>query len=120
MLLRAARFTTGHVRLVGQEPAPSKCVPMSASRTIRVDMRDWVLTDDGDKWTVKVDVRDRHLDTTFRGWSATLAARVRLVIARVVLIFVLPLDFHGRCILGGRSVAMGSRLGQGRPPRKYF
>ena len=37
-----------------------------------------------------------HLDTTFRGWSATLAARVRLVIARLVLIFVLPLDFHGR------------------------
>ena len=26
----------------------------------------------------------------------TLAARVRLVISRLVLIFVLPLDFHGR------------------------
>ena len=26
LLLNAARFTTGHVRLVGQEPAPSKCV----------------------------------------------------------------------------------------------
>ena len=26
VLLRAARFTTGYVRLVGQEPAPSKCV----------------------------------------------------------------------------------------------
>ena len=26
LLLRAARFTTGYVRLVGQEPAPSKCV----------------------------------------------------------------------------------------------
>ena len=37
-----------------------------------------------------------HLDTTFRGESATLAARVRLVIARLVLIFVLPLDFHER------------------------
>ena len=37
-----------------------------------------------------------HLDSTFRGWSATLAARVRLVIARLVLIFALPLDFHGR------------------------
>ena len=37
-----------------------------------------------------------HLDTTFRGWSSTLAARVRLVISRLVLIFVLPLDFHGR------------------------
>ena len=25
-LLRAAKFTTGYVRLVGQEPAPGKCV----------------------------------------------------------------------------------------------
>ena len=37
-----------------------------------------------------------HLDTTFRGWSSTLAARVRLVLSRLVLIFALPLDFHGR------------------------
>ena len=26
LLLRAARFTSGYVWLVGQEPAPSKCV----------------------------------------------------------------------------------------------
>ena len=31
-----------------------------------------------------------------RGWSGTLASMVRSVIARVVLIFALPLDFHGR------------------------
>ena len=37
-----------------------------------------------------------HLDTTFRGWSSTLAARVRLVISRPALIFALPLDLHGR------------------------
>ena len=30
------------------------------------------------------------------GWSATLATRVRLVIARLVLISALPLDFYGR------------------------
>ena len=35
------------------------------------------------------------MDTTFRGWSATLAARVRPVISRLVLIFALSLDFHG-------------------------
>ena len=48
--------------------------------------------------SVKFDVRDLggHLDTTFRGWSSTLAARVRLVLSRLVLIFGLPLDFHGR------------------------
>ena len=32
----------------------------------------------------------------FRVWSATLAFRVRLVIARLVLIVALPLDFNGR------------------------
>ena len=29
LLLSAARFTTGYVRLVGQELAPSKCVLLS-------------------------------------------------------------------------------------------
>ena len=79
LLLRAARFTTGYVRLVGQEPAPRKCVFLSASRIVRREMRDWVVTDEGDQWTVKFDVRDLlggHLDTTFRSWSSTLAARV--------------------------------------------
>ena len=54
--------------------------------------------DEGDKWSVKLDVRDLggHLETTFWGWSATLAARVRLVIARLVVVFVLPLDFYER------------------------
>ena len=98
MLLHAATFTTKYVRLVGQEPAPSKCVLLSTSREVRKDMNGWVLSQEGDLWSVKFDVRDLggHLDTTFRGWSSTLAARVRWVISRLVLIFVLPLDFHGR------------------------
>ena len=85
-LLSAARFTTGNVRLVGQEPAPSKCVLLSTSRVVRRDMK-----------SVKFDVRDLggHLDTTFRGWSATPAARVWLSLVWF-LIFVLPLVFHGR------------------------
>ena len=65
-------------------------------------MRDWVVTDEGDRWTVKFDVRDfygGHLDTTFRGWSSTLAARVRLVLARLFVIFALPLHFHGRMVV---------------------
>ena len=98
LLLHAARFTTGYVRLVGQEPAPGKCVLLSTSRVVRSDMKDWVSSQEGDQWSVKFDVRDLggHLDTTFRGWSATLAAQVRLVLARLALIFALPLDFHGR------------------------
>ena len=80
LLLSAAMFTTRYVRLVGQEPAPGKCVLLSTSREVRKDMKDWVLSQDGDRWSVKFDVRDLggHLDTTFRGWSSTLATRVRL------------------------------------------
>ena len=37
-----------------------------------------------------------HLDTTRRGWSSTLSARVRLVISRLDLVFVFLLDIHGR------------------------
>ena len=61
-------------------------------------MKGWVLSHEGDQWSVKFDVRDLggHLDTTFRGWSSTLAARVRIVLSRLILILALPLDFHGR------------------------
>ena len=34
-LFAAARFTTDYVRLVGQEPSPSKCVFLSTSREVR-------------------------------------------------------------------------------------
>ena len=44
LLLTAARFTTGHVRSVGQERAPSECVLLSPSRVVRKDMKDWVLS----------------------------------------------------------------------------
>ena len=66
LLLSAARFTTGYVRLVGQELAPSKCALLSTSREVRKDVRDWVLSREGDRRSVKFDVRDLggHLDTT--------------------------------------------------------
>ena len=69
--------------------------PFEHFRMVREDMKDWVLSQEEDRWSVRFDVRDLggHLDTTFRGWSATLAARVRLVIARLVLIFVFPFGF---------------------------
>ena len=100
-LLAAARFTTGYVRLVGQELAPSKCVLLCTSREVRHSMKGWLLSQEGDQWSVRFDVRDLggHLDTTFRGWSSTLAARVRLALSRLVLIFALLLDFHGRILV---------------------
>ena len=58
VLSRAAVFTTGYAKLVEQEPAPGKCVLVSTSKFVRKEMRDWMLTDEGDTWTVKLDVRD--------------------------------------------------------------
>ena len=45
-------------------------------------MKGWVLSQEGDQWSVRFDVWDLggHLDTTFRGWSSTLA---RLIPASV-------------------------------------
>ena len=56
--LRAARFTSRYVRLVGQERAPCKCVLMSTSRAVRSDMRSRIVTDEGHWWSVKQYVRD--------------------------------------------------------------
>ena len=54
LLLSAARFTTGYVRLVSQEPAPSKCVLLSTSREVRRNMKEWVLSLEGDRLTDQV------------------------------------------------------------------
>ena len=51
-------FLLGRLRLVGQERAPQKCVLLSTSRAARNDMCGWIVTDEGDRWSVKLDVRD--------------------------------------------------------------
>ena len=58
VLLGAARFTIGYVRLVGQEPTPCKCVLTRTSLAVRSAMRGWVVFDEGHRWAVKLDVRD--------------------------------------------------------------
>ena len=80
--------------LVGQEPAPSKCVFLSTSAAGRKDMRNWLISDGGDRWSVKLDVRDLggHLDVTYRSWGCTLAARVREVLRVVCLVSALSLS----------------------------
>ena len=97
-LLRAAQFTSACVKLVGQEPAPSKCILMSTSAVVRHEMKEWVISDQGERWTVKLDVRDLggHLDTTYRAWGRTLIARVLAVLRIVWLVSALPLDYRGK------------------------
>ena len=44
-LLEAARFTNTYIRLVGQTPAPKKCVLLITSKVVRGLMKDWILPD---------------------------------------------------------------------------
>ena len=46
-LLEAARFSNTYIRLVGQAPAPSKCILLSTSAEIRGLMKGWVISDYG-------------------------------------------------------------------------
>ena len=96
-LLEAARFTNTYIRLVGQAPAPSKCVLLSTSAVVRGLMKEWTLSDAEDRWSVKLDTRDLggHLDTSYRRRNTTLAGRVLGLPAAVLVVMALPLDFAG-------------------------
>ena len=81
--------------LVSSHPAPSECVLSSTSRGVGAEERDWIFSDDGDKWSVKLDVLDLecHLDTTQRQQPSTLSGRVTVVSGRNIAVWSLPLDF---------------------------
>ena len=79
---------------------------MSTSRAVRNDMCGWIVINEGDRWSVKQDVRDLggHLDSTFRGWSATLATKFVLLLLGWCLfllfhwIFMGGLGLFGPCL----------------------
>ena len=99
-LLSAARFTNMYIRHVGLEAAPKKGVFLSTSKKVRNDMKGWVVSDTGDRWTVKLGVRDlgRHLDSTFSAGATTLGYRIAAV-PRVPSVSVLPLDWRRFAVL---------------------
>ena len=104
VLLGAARFTNFYIGLVGQEAAPKKCVLLSTVKKVRSDMKNWSVSDAGDKWSFKLDVRDLggHLDATRRA-RAAIPGRVsgwRRAAAAFGIVF---------CILGFRSWTMVRR-----------
>ena len=83
---------------LGRSLLTSKCVLMSTSAAVRRDMKAWVISGEGEHWSVKLDVRDLggHLDTTYRAWGRTLVARVLAVLRVVWLVSALPLDYRGK------------------------
>ena len=54
-LLRGARFAARNIQLVGQQPAPSQCLSLSSSRATRGEMRNWIISEECEKWSVKLD-----------------------------------------------------------------
>ena len=92
-LLSAVKFTNMYLRLVGQVAVPQKCVFLSTSKSVRSDMKGWVVSDAEDRWTVKLDVRDLggHLHSTFRARATTLGYRIASAVPRVPSVAVLPL-----------------------------
>ena len=80
-----------YISLVGQKAAPKKCVFLSTAKDVRSDMKCWVVSDAGDKWSVRLDVRDLggHLDSTFRARAVTLGFRMTAAIPRVRAVSVL-------------------------------
>ena len=61
-------------------------------------MKTWLISGEGERWSVKLYVRDLggHLDSTYRAWGRTLAARVLSVLRVVWLVSALPLDYRGK------------------------
>ena len=61
-------------------------------------MKTWLVSEGGERWSVKLDVRDLggHLDSTYRVWGRTLAARVVAVLGAVWIVSALPLDYRGK------------------------
>ena len=84
--------------LVGQEAAPKKCFLLSTKKKVRGDVKHWLVSDAGEKWSVE-------MSRIFRGGGgaglATLGCRVSGVIPRVPSVAVLSLDFSGKLRLLG-------------------
>ena len=95
------------IRLVRQEAAPKKCVFVSTSKKVKNDMKGRVVSDAGDRWTVKLDVRGlgSHLDSTFRARATTLGYRIAAAVLQGSLclcssfgLFEASVVFFVRCI----------------------
>ena len=61
-------------------------------------MKEWILSETGDKWSAKLDVRDLegHLDTTHKRRATTLIGRVLGLLGALLVVMSLPLTFTGK------------------------
>ena len=68
---------------------------LSTSRTVRRDMRDWIVTNEGDRWSVKLDVRDLE-----RGdiWTLLFVVGPLLLLGGFAWIFTVGFGLLGPCL----------------------
>ena len=66
----------------------------SATKHGKFHMKTWLISEQGQHWSVKLDVRDLGgpLDTTCRAWGRTLVARV-LAVLRVPYLWITAVSF---------------------------
>ena len=93
-LLAAAQYTVSHVKVVGQEASPSKCVLLCTYKTARKGMTPWRNENAGCPGLL--DVRDLggHLDVTQRALAGTLSSRVKEATSHVIAVGALSMGFQ--------------------------
>ena len=78
---------------------------LCTAKKVRSDMKGWIVSGAGNKWTVRLDVRDLggHLDSTLRARATTLGYRISAAVPGSLLLFFLwtlveGFVFSVRCI----------------------
>ena len=76
------------------------------SAVVRREIKEWVISDQGEHWTVMLDVWDLggHIDTTYGAWRRTLVVRVLAVLRVVWLVSALPLDYRGSFVFSAPCI----------------
>ena len=95
----AASFTDRHIRAIGHEACPSKCVQLSTSKSTRTGTKYWTISAEikcrGTKRNIRdlERVREVHLDETWRARAGTLSKRALCATSQIHLVGALPFGF---------------------------
>ena len=75
-LFDSPRFAAQHVRSVGQDVSPGKCVLLTTSKSVRKAVKLWDVSGGGSFWKVQLDVMDLGGLLDFTRMARTLSKRV--------------------------------------------
>ena len=105
----AARFRAQHVRSVGQDVSPGKCVLLSTSKAVKQSMKLWDVSGDGKPWSVELDLMSGILVvicTSLGGLELVLF----LYVLGMLHMGALPLEFQEKLgLVRGNHLPAGLR-----------